>query len=117
MLQFEIEPQDGFLLVRLAGLVSPEAWEQMLAALERDIQGAPSDRLVANLEGLVGWLGEPERRAVGALMAVRLARMKKVALVIEARKITGVVEAEAQKNGLDLRLFPTHEEAERWVVS
>lgn len=117
MLQFELEPQDGFLLVRLAGLVSPEAWQRMLAELERAIQDTPSDRLVANLEGLVGWLGEPERRAVGALMAVRLARMKKVALVIEARKITGVVEAEAQKNGLDLRLFPNYEEALSWVLS
>jgi hypothetical protein len=117
VLQFELQPQENFLLAQVAGLVSPEAWQQALTELERALQDVPGDRLVANLEGLVGWLGEPERRAVGALMAVRLARMKKVALVIEARKITGVVEDEARKNGLALRLFPAHEEAVRWVLS
>ena len=117
MLQFELETKDGYMLARLAGLVSPEAWQKMVAELARALEGAPHDRLVANLDGLVGWLGEPERRAVGTLMAAGLSRMKKVALVIEARKITGVVEEEAQKAGLDLRLYSDFGEAARWAVA
>ena len=117
MLHFQLEPQDGFLLVRLSGLVSPEAWQNALEALEGAIQGAQHDRLVIDLEGIVGWLGEPERRAVGALMGRHLARMKRVALVVEARKITGVVEQEARKSGLDLSLFPAYEDAVSWAVS
>jgi hypothetical protein len=117
MIQFQLQPQDDHLLVRFAGLVSPEAWEQVLRDLQAAIEDARSDRLVVSLEGLVGWLGEPERRAVGALMAARLGRMKKVALVIEAPKITGVVEEEAQSRGLDLRLFSSHEDAVAWAVS
>jgi hypothetical protein len=117
MLQFDLLPQDGFLLVHLAGLVSPEAWEKGMRELQEAIKGAQSDRLVIDLYGLVGWLGEPERRAVGALMATRLAQMKRVALVIHAHKISGVVEEEAQRKGLDLRLFSSHEEAAGWVVS
>ena len=117
MLQFQLESQDGFLLVRLSGLVSPEAWQHALEEMERAIEGAQQDRLVIDLDGLVGWLGEPERRAVGALMARHLARMKRVALVVEARKITGVVEQEARRNGLDLSLFPAYEDAMSWAVS
>jgi hypothetical protein len=117
MLQFQLQPQDGFLLAEIKGLVSPPAWEKVLGELETALRGAASDRLVIDLGGLVGWLGEPERRAVGALMAARFARMKRVALVIEARKITGVVSDEARRHGLALRLFPTHDDAVRWVLS
>jgi hypothetical protein len=117
MIQFQLDPQNDFLLVRLAGLVSPEAWERVLEDLEEAIKDARSERLVGDLTGLVGWLGEPERRAVGLLMATRLARMKRVALVIEAQKISGVVEQEAQRGGLDLRLFPNYDDAVRWAVS
>ena len=49
-------------------------------------------------------------------MATHLAQMRKVALVIQAEKITGVVEAEAQRNGLDLRLFSNWDDAMSWVV-
>ena len=65
----------------------------------------------------MGYLGEPERRAVGALMAKHLARMRKVALVVEARKITGVVKEEATRAGLLLRLFPLMDDAVAWVLS
>lgn len=116
-LQLRILPHDDFFLAHINGLVSSEAWDEVLKELELAIAGASSDRLVVDLSGLVGWLGLPERTAVGRLMAARLARMKKVALVIEAQKISGAVEAEAQRNGLDLRLFPAYDDAVGWVVS
>jgi hypothetical protein len=117
MLQYRILSSDAFIFVRVSGLVSLPAWEQMLEALEQALAGIAGDRLVADLTGLVGWLGQPERTAVGALMARRLAGMKKVALFIEAGKITGVVEAEAQRQGLDLRLFPSQAAAVDWVLA
>lgn len=115
-MQFRLLPNDDFILAQLSGLVSLPAWDQVLAELEQAIAGVPGDRLVLDLTGLVGWLGMPERTAVGALLARRLARMTRVALFIEAGKITGVVEAQAQRLGLDLRLFPTQEAAASWVV-
>lgn len=117
MIQLRIQPQDDFLLFRLEGLVFPEAWQDVLDRLQESTKDAPGGRLVGDLSGLVGWLGEPERRAVGVLLATRLAGMKKVALVIEAQKITGVVEEEAQRGGLDLRLFSSYDDAVRWAVS
>jgi hypothetical protein len=117
MLQLRYVPQDDFLLAHLSGLVSVEAWEEGLRALEDASSGAQPDRLVIDLTGLVGWLGVPERTAVGALMATHLGRMKRVALFIQREKIAGVVEAEARRRGLDLRLFSSYDEAVNWAVS
>jgi len=116
MLQVSISSQDGPLIAHLTGLVSLEAWDKGLRELKDAIRDGRSDRLLVDLAGLVGWLGIPERQAVGALMATHLAQMRKVALVIQAEKITGVVEAEAQRNGLDLRLFSNWDDAMSWVV-
>jgi hypothetical protein len=117
MLQFQLQPKEGFVLVQLTGLVTPEAWKNVLTEVEAALRHEPADRAVFELGGLVGWLGEPERRTVGVLMAKHLARMEKVALVIEARKITGVVEEEAKRGGLSLRLFPVMDDAVRWALS
>jgi hypothetical protein len=116
-LQFRVIPQERFLLAHIDGLVSFEAWDNVLRGLQQDISAAQCDRLVVNLTALVGWLGLPERTAVGALMASRLAQMKRVALVIQAEKITGAVEKEAQRNGLDLRLFSDYDQAVSWAVA
>jgi hypothetical protein len=117
MLQLRIHPQDGFVLAHLSGLVSVAAWEQGLRELQLATSADFGDRLVVNLTGLVGWLGVPERTMVGALMATHLVGMKKVALYIQPEKIVGVVEAEARRNGLDLRLFSSYDDAVSWAVS
>jgi hypothetical protein len=117
MLQLRFLPQDDFILGHFSGLVSIEAWQKGLRALAEAASREAHDRLVLDLTGLVGWLGVPERTAVGALMAAHLARMRRVALFIQREKITGVVEAEARRGGLDLRLFASYDEAIHWVVS
>lgn len=117
MLQLHIHPHDDFHLVGLSGLVSVEAWDKVLGELGDVVRDTAKDRLVLNLMGLVGYLGVPERTNVGALMASHLASMKKVALFIQKEKIAGVVEAEARRRGLNLRIFPGYDEAVRWVLS
>jgi hypothetical protein len=117
MLQFQLQPQDGFVIVYLSGLVSPEGWAQGLPQVERAVRAGPLNRAVLDMGGVVGWLGEPERRVVGALMAIHLSGLEKVAVVVEAQKITGVVEEEATRGGLLLRLFTAQEDAVRWVLS
>jgi hypothetical protein len=69
------------------------------------------------MQGVLGYLGIPERTAVGALMANHLAGMEKVAVLVQAHKITQVVYDEAQRNGLNLRLFPEYADAVAWVVA
>jgi len=108
---------EKFVHARLEGLVSLDAWQQTLLALGEHAELARGDRLLLDLRGLLGWLGVPERTAVGALMAAHFGRLKKVALVIQKEKITGVVEAEARRLGLDLKLFADFSDAAAWVVS
>ena len=117
MLQLQTLPRDDFFLAHLSGLVSVEAWENGLRDLKEAFQGSQRDRLVVDLTGLVGWLGVPERTAVGAFMATHLGQMEKVALFIQAEKIAGVVEAEARRQGLDLRLFSSFDDAVSWAVT
>jgi hypothetical protein len=117
MLQLSIISHDDVLRAQIGGLVSLEAWEKVLRELEEVISSKPNDRLVLNLSQLVGWLGVPERTQVGALMAKHLHKIKKAALYIQPHKITGVVQAEAQRNGLDLRLFGEYDAALDWALS
>jgi hypothetical protein len=117
MLQLRLLPHADFVHAHLSGLVSVEAWAQGLRDLEQAVSGGPGLRLVIDLTGLVGWLGVPERTTVGALMATHLGRMERVAAYIQAEKIAGVVQAQARRNGLNLRLFPTYDEAVRWVMA
>jgi hypothetical protein len=117
MLQYRILPHDDVLLAQVGGLVSLNAWERVLRELGDALGSTQRDRLVVNLTELVGWLGIPERKTVGTLMATHLRKMRKVALFIQPEKITGVVQAEAQGRGLDLRLFSDYEAAVSWAVS
>ena len=117
MLQLRILPHDDINRAQIAGLVSVEAWKKVLRELEEALRAKPKDRLVLNLTELVGWLGVPERREVGALMATHLHSMTKTALFIQPQKITGVVQAEAERNGLNLRLFGEYEAALAWALS
>ena len=117
MLQLSFLSRDDYCLAHLTGLVSVQAWEEGLRDLEHALGDAPSDRLMVDLTGLVGWLGVPERTTVGALMATHLGGMKRVAIYIQAEKIAGVVQAEARRNGLDLRLFSSYNDALSWAVA
>jgi hypothetical protein len=115
MLQLSILSHDDVFRAQIGGLVSVDAWKKVLRELEEAISAKPQDRLVLNLTELVGWLGVPERTEVGELMATHLRRLTKAALYIQREKITGVVQAEAQRNGLDLRLFGEYEAAVSWA--
>ncbi|MBG9388656.1 hypothetical protein [Caenimonas aquaedulcis] len=116
-LHVRIERLDGYVLGHLSGLVSVEAWDKALRELGAGVAGMPGDRLVVDLTGLVGWLGIPERTEVGKLWAIHLSRMEKVALFIQPEKIAGVVEAQARREGLNLRVVSSYEEAVDWVTS
>ena len=117
MLKLSIEPREEFILAHLAGLVSVEAWGCALQELEARLDAMEGNRLVIDLMGLLGYLGVPERTAVGALMATHLRKMQRVALAVHGEKITDVVRSEAIRGGLALRLFPSLDEAVLWAIA
>ena len=118
MLHFALTSRDQFALAEVGGLVSLDAWRAVLQqiALALDASAAPP-RLVIDMTAVLGYLGIPERTAVGALMASHFGAMEKVAILVQAHKITTVVSTEAQRNGLNLRLFPSYDDAVAWAVA
>jgi hypothetical protein len=117
MMKFQLFARGTHIEARVEGIVSAQAWETMLTQLHRELEAHNHDRLLLDLFGLLGFLAEADRRAVGALMAAQLVSMRKVAAAIHAHKITGVVQAEAQRLGLDLQLFPDRQQAIDWLLS
>src|SRR5690349_3532498 len=118
MLHFTLIAHDRFSLAHLDGLVTLDAWGVVLENLAAALIASPAPpRLILDMTAVAGYLGIPERRAVGALMARHLGRMQKVAVVVQAHKITEVVHSEAQRNGLDLQLFPEYDDAVAWVTA
>lgn len=115
-MRFELFEREKHLEARVEGLVSLQAWETMLIQLHRELASRGRDRLLLDLYGLLGFLAEADRRQVGTLMAAQLSKMKRVAAIIDAHKITGVVEAEARRLDLDFRLFPARAEALAWLL-
>ncbi len=116
MLTFELTCRDGFALAHLNGLVSLDAWRTVLGKLADALAAtAAPPRLVIDMTAVLGYLGIPERKAVGVLMAQNFGAMEKVVVVVQAHKITGTVSAEAQRNGLNLQLFPEFDDAVAWV--
>jgi hypothetical protein len=116
-MQYRLLPQDGFWQANVDGLVSIEAWDQMLGQLGSAAVAVQAQRLVIDLTGLVGYLGVPERKIVGALFARHLRAVTRVALFVQKHKIAGVVEAHARANGLDLKIFPSLDRAVSWALS
>lgn len=118
MLKFELSAGEQFAAARLEGLVSVEAWATVLEELATALRAsAAPPRLVIDMSAVLGYLGVPERQKVGALMARHFAGMEKVAIVVQAHKITHVVHDEAQRNGLNLELFPRSEDAQAWLCA
>lgn len=117
MMKFELAVGEGHVHVTLEGLVSLEAWDEVLQKISAAMPGNAPARLVIDMRSVLGYLGVPERTAVGSMMATRLQRMQKVAILVQAEKITNVVHDEARRNGLNLRLFPHNDDAAAWVSS
>jgi hypothetical protein len=116
-MQYHLFAQDGFWQASIEGLVAVDAWDEMLRGLGAAAVAEQAQLLVLDLTGLLGYLGVPERQVVGALFAQHLRAVRRVALFIQKEKIAGVVEAHARASGLDLKIFPTREDAVAWILS
>lgn len=118
MLTYKLTVHEHYCLARLGGLVSFDGWEAVLGGVAAELAATKAPPcLVVEMTAVVGYLGVPERRAVGALMAQYFKNLSKVAIVVQAHKITDVVRSEARQRGLNLQLFPECAHAVAWVVS
>ena len=74
-------------------------------------------RLLINLIDVVGTFGPEEQRELGILAHRALSHLEKVASLVPPDKITRVSEAEAQAQGLQLRVFTQLSDAIEWLVA
>lgn len=117
-MRFTLTAHDRYCEAHLDGLVTVEGWEVVLRDLACALGGAKAPpRLVIDMTAVLGYLGVPERRTVGTLMAQHFKGLRKVAIVVQAHKITDVVRSQAQQGGLDLQLFPEYAEAVAWATT
>ena len=114
-MQFELRRDGRCAQASVRGLALLEGWEAILPELGRQTAQAGDTRLLLLLEGLVGWLGQPERQKVGELAAQHLRHLQKIALLVPPHKVSGVTQAAARERGLDLRVFSNEAEARAWL--
>ena len=116
-MHFELERKDGHAECRLEGLALLEGWERVLPRIGQATADAGDSALLIVIEGLVGFLGTPERQKVGELCADHLMHLRKVALLVPPQKLTGVTQRAARECGLDLRVFQDGAAARDWLAS
>ena len=76
MLTYEITDSHGFAVVRLEGLVSLDAWDAVLQEISAALATRDGPRrLLIDIMSTLGYLGIPERRAVGAMMGEPFAEL------------------------------------------
>lgn len=114
-MEFEITRDAGIATASVSGLAMLEGWEEMLPRLGE--QTAGDRRLLIVIAGLVGFLGNPERRKIGELAATHLNHLQRIAMLVPPEKKTGVTEKEARRLGLDFRVFSQRGEAMEWLQS
>ena len=115
-MQYTLRREGGWARAELQGLALLEGWQALLPELGRQTAEAGDTRLLMVLEGLVGFLGQPERQQVGELAALHLRHLARIAMLVPPQKVTGVTEAAARERGLDLRVFSDAAQAHAWLM-
>ncbi len=116
-MHYLLERRDGRAECRLEGLALLEGWERILPQIGQATADAGDSTLIIVIEGLVGFLGTPERQKVGELAAQHLKHLRKVALLVPPQKVTGVTQRAARERGLDLRVFDDAAQALDWLAA
>lgn len=107
---------DRMAVAEISGLAfiddAPELIERMRqATLEHG-----DERLLINLEDVVGTLEAKDHQLLGQLAAARLGHLRKIASLVPQDKITRVSEQAAQSLGVQLRVFTSLTAAVDWLV-
>ena len=114
-MNYSISLDGGITTVALTGFAMIDAWEKVIERLTGEAAVSQGTRLMLVIHGVLGFMGIPERRYLGELLAEKFAHLSKVAVVVEAQKVTGVVEGAAQGRGLTLRVFSDDRAAHHWL--
>jgi hypothetical protein len=104
-----------FTSVTLTGPASLDDFVGLMASLGEQTRRQGDRRILVDLLGVVGDLKFTDHFQLGSQAAQLLRHLDKLASVVPADKITRTSEKVAQKQGFQLRVFTTVEEAARWL--
>jgi hypothetical protein len=104
-----------FTSVTLTGPASLDDFVGLMTNLGEQTRLQGDRRILVNLLGVEGDLKFTDHFQLGSQAAQLLRHLDKLASVVPADKITHTSEKVAQKQGFQLRVFTTEEEAVRWL--
>lgn len=116
-LHMDWEHHAGYGAVRLSGAPSLGQFYSGIELLSVESASWPHGRLLVDLRGISTPRSFTGQFATGGEAARRLGHLKKIASVVSEDQITRKSERAARKQGPDLLVFTSEEEAVRWLCS
>lgn len=103
-------------VAEISGLAFIEEALEVVQRIRQATLAHGDQRLLINLEDVVGTLEQQDHEALGRLAAAHLSHLRKIASLVPEDKITRVSEQAAQTLGLQLRVFTSLTDAVDWLT-
>lgn len=116
-LHMDWEHHAGYSAVRLSGAPSLGQFFSCVELLSVESVSWEHRRLLVDLRGVTTLHAVAEQSAIGEGTAQRLGHLKKIASVVPEDEAARNNERPARKQGLNLQVFTSEEEAVRWLCS
>lgn len=114
-LDAKIHRSPQFTSVTVTGPATLDDFVALMTRLGEQTRLDGDKRILVNLMGVEGELKFTDHFQLGSQAAQLLRHLDKLASVVPADKITHTSEKVAQKQGFQLRVFTSTEEATRWL--
>ena len=114
-LDSQIQRLADFTLCRVSGPASMDDFAALILDTAEATRKAGDKRVLVDLLGVEGELKFTDHFQMGQLVARHLRQIERIASVVPEEKITHTSEKVAVKQGMQLRVFTSMNEAIRWL--
>jgi hypothetical protein len=115
-LQVSVHRLQHFTSMKVTGKASLEAFSQLILSMGEQTRLRGDKRVLVDLLEVAGDLKFTEHFKMGEQVARRLQHLDKVASVVPPEKLTRTSEKTALKQGFQLRVFTSMNEAIHWLT-
>jgi hypothetical protein len=115
-LQVSVHRLQHFTSMKVTGTASLEAFSQLILSMGEQTRLRGDKRVLVDLLEVAGDLKFTEHFKMGEQVARRLQHLDKVASVVPPEKLTRTSEKTALKQGFQLRVFTSMNEAIHWLT-
>jgi hypothetical protein len=111
----EIQRLAEFTLCKVVGPASMDDFATLIVAMGEATQKAGDKRVLVDLLGVEGEMKFTDHFQIGQMVAQYMRHLDRIASVVPEDKITRTSEKVAVKQGMQLRVFTSMNEAIRWL--